>query len=927
MSPGGLLSRDVQLRAALGAALLTGLVLLLYLFLPLAPDQQGANSPAASPVSEYGELPLGFSPNTGSQPAAVEFSTSTDAGSVALTRRGAVIAPSADAAAPVRMTFEGSAVSSPAGLERLPGVVNDFRGKNPSDWRTNVPTFGKVTSPGVYPGIDVDYHGRDGTLEYDFRVAPGADPSRIGVDFGRAPVRAAAGGDLVIGRGDAAIRQRAPVAYQSGADGREPVSSRFEIDGGVVGFELGAYDRSRALVIDPLVIAYSTYLGGAEADYINAIALDGSNNAYVAGATTSTDFPTQGAYQGAKAGPAESDYEAVDAFVTKLNPSGSAIVYSTYLGGARNDEVQGVAVDSNGSAYLGGETYSDDFPVTAGAFQTAPGKAGGYKDAFVAKLNASGNALSYSTRLAGTGGDEVTAIDVDSSGAAYVTGITGSYQGTDQTPFPVGNTIPGGGPTGYQHGDSAFVTKLNGNGTNIVYSSYVTSGGQNHSSQGQGIAVDSTGHAYITGNISGDLLPTTASKYEGDTAGNSSDGFFMKLGAGGNSIDYSTYFGGTSDDYPNDVAIDSTGRAFIAGSTQSGDGYDLKNQYQGHRGLEYPDAFLTEFDPSQSGSDSLLYSSILKGDSYSAASSVDIDAAGHAYIGGTTAGSSTFPAVDPISSDTGSAFVAKFDTSQSGTASLIYSSTIPSRTSGIAGAGVSGLAVSGTDVHVAGTAQNNYYPSTAGAFQEYTDSSAGYYTPDGFVSKITYGTGSDTTAPDTSITAGPASGSTTSDSTPTFEFSSTESPSSFECNVDGTGWGTCSSPYTTSTLGNGQHSFQVRATDGSNNTDQSPAAVTFTVDSGPPLDTTPPQTTIQGAASRVVKSRRLPVSVRFSFSSSEAGSSFRCKLDSGAYKSCSSPKSYSLGRGEQTLSVKATDQAGNEDPTADKVEVTVKKKH
>ncbi|UJA19073.1 hypothetical protein HJD18_01865 [Thermoleophilia bacterium SCSIO 60948] len=910
--------------------MLTGLALLLA---PLAAELPRADSPTASPASAYGELPLGFSPNTGSQSSAVEFSTSTAAGSVALTRDGAVITPNAPGADPVRMTLAGAALSKPAGTERLPGVVNDFRGNDPSQWQTNLPTFAKVTYPSVYPGIDVDYYGRDGTLEYDFRVAAGADPSRIGVDFGGEPVRVAPSGALVVGRGEAVIRQAAPVAYQSGPDGREPVASRFEIDRGVVGFELGGYDTSRPLVIDPLVLAYSTYLGGADADYINDIALDGSNNAYLVGDTISNDFPTQGAYQGTKGGPTSGDYDRADAFVTKLNPSGSALIYSTYLGGERNDLARGVAVDASGNAYLAGETRSDNFPVTQGAYQTTPGRTGGYADAFIAKLNPSGSALSYSTRLGGTSDDEANAIAIDSSGNAYVTGITNSRSDATADPpqsrFPIAGIFPGGGESGNGYSDDAFVTKLNANGTNIVYSDYIASTGLNDSSQGQGIAVDSSGRAYVTGNISGPNMPTTASKYEGATpgpgGGNSSDGFLLRISATGAALDYSTYFGGTSDDYPNDVAIDSSGRAFVAGSTQSGDGFDFKNEFQRHQGLVYPDAFLTVLDPSQSGSNSLAYSTLLDGTQAASAAAVEVDSAGHAYVGGYTSGPSSFPAKDPISnSSQGSAFLTKFDVSQSGANSVIYSTTLPQ--GGFLGAGVSGLALSGTDAYIAGTTQNTTYPSTPGAFQQQSDSTAGYYTPDGFVSKITETDGSDTTPPETTITGGPTNGSTTSDSTPTFNFESSETGSSFGCSVNGSAPSPCSAPFTTSQLSEGTNTFSVVATDAAGNTDQSPASVTFTVDTGPPPDTTPPETTTKGADARTIRSRKLPVSVKFEFSSSEPGSSFRCKLDSGAYKPCTSPKRFTIGRGVHRVYVKATDAAGNEDATAAVVRVTVKKK-
>ena len=730
------------MRAAAGAGLIA---LMLSLILALALQSAGPGAPhvgTASISDSYGTIPLGFAPNAGGRGDA-GYSTSTAAGSIVLTHRGAMIAPSAKGADPVLMRLDGARASAPVGADRLQGVINDFRGNDPSGWRANVPTFAHVSYPGVYPGIGVDYYGRDGTLEYDFRVAAGADPSRIAIDFGDAPVRVVGNGDLLVGRGDAAIRQDAPVAYQPGPDGRTAVDSRFRIEGGAVGFELGSYDRSRPLVIDPLVLAYSTYLGGNDDEDLNGLAVDGSGNTYLAGATLSANFPTTAG------APQASRSASTDAFVTKLNATGTALVYSTYLGGDGISLATDVAVDSAGNAYLTGWTRATNFPgITVNSYQHVPSGSQGWEDAFVTKLNATGSSVAWSTYIGGDRPDQPNAIAIDSSGNAYITGKTSSSSGAPgnvHVPYPVTSPFPGGTESGNLFGDDAFVSKVKSDGTTLLWSDYLNSTGLNDSSQGQGIAVDSTNHTYVVGNVNGDTFPKV-NQYEGSTHnqanGVTTDGFLTKIAPSGGSLDYSTYFGGTDNDYPADVAIDSSGHAFIVGGTISGDTFDLKNQFQGHQGVVYPDAFLTEIDPSLSGANSLLYSTLLDGTQDASASAVAVDSAGDAYVGGSTGSGSSFPKVNPISSTaTGAAFLAKFDTSQSGANSVVYSSTIPTNPSGVGGAGVTAVGVLGTDAYLAGSTNNTFYPTTNGAYLQASASNASYQKDDGFISKLTFSSG------------------------------------------------------------------------------------------------------------------------------------------------------------------------------------------
>ena len=287
--------------------------------------------------------------------------------------------------------------SQAAGHDELPGKSNYFIGNDPAKWRTNISTYAKVKYEGVYPGVDLVYYGNQGQLEYDFVVAPGADPGLVTLAFeGARDVHIDARGELVLGVEGGEVRQHKPVVYQEVAGVKQEVAGRYVMKGTrQVGFRVAAYDPSRPLIIDP-VLVYSTYLGGSGDEVGRGIAVDGAGSAYVTGNTSSTDFPTT-------AGAAQTTFAGgTDAFVTKLDATGSGLVYSTYLGGSGSDIGHGIAVDGAGSAYVTGITESTDFPTTAGAAQTT---LAGVVDAFVTKLNATGSGLIYSTYLGGSDDD------------------------------------------------------------------------------------------------------------------------------------------------------------------------------------------------------------------------------------------------------------------------------------------------------------------------------------------------------------------------------------------------------------------------------------------------------------------------------------------------------------------------------------------
>jgi len=508
------------------------------------------------------------------------------------------------------------------GTDELAGTSNYFIGNDPTKWRTNVPTYAKVKYEGIYSGIDLVYYGNQRQLEYDFIVAPGADPRRIAFDVsGAKRIRRDAHGDLVLKLGEGEIRWHKPVVYQEKEGERRLIGARYAITHtGRVGFELAKYDASRPLYIDPMI--YSTYLGGSSSDEGFAIAVDGAGNAYITGYASSKDFPiTPGAFQ------TVCESGCVSAFMAKINPGGSALVYSTYLGGSANDWGDAIAVDSAGNAYVTGITYSTDFPITPGAFQKIC-NGGSYcsptGDAFVSKLNPSGSTLVYSTYLGGSAYDWGYGIAVDNAGNAYVTGQTSSAD------FPTKNPLQ-------QHwaGDyDAFVTKFNPDGSALVYSTYLGGGGYDG---GYGIALDNAGNAYVTGATGSTNFPTTPGAIQTSSHGYL-DVFVSKINAAGSALDYSTYLGGSKYDSGHGIAVDSAGNAYVTGNTNSPN-FPVMNPFQPNWGGGDNDAFVFKLNPSGSA---LVYSTYLGGGFTDFGYGIAVDSAGNAYVTGYTS-SANFP--------------------------------------------------------------------------------------------------------------------------------------------------------------------------------------------------------------------------------------------------------------------------------------------
>lgn len=518
-------------------------------------------------LESYGKMPLHFEVNQGQTDTRVKFLSHANGYSIFLTSDEALLElrntvqdksvvanipgphPSmvgGDVGRVVRMKLRNANLAAKiTGAEELAGTNSYFIGNDPAKWRTHVPTYARVKYEGIYSGIDLVYYGNQRQLEYDFIVAPGGDPRHIQFDIrGANRIHRGVNGDLVLKIGADEIRWRNPTVYQESNGTRQLIPAHYVItDVDRVGFQVSKYDTSRTLYIDPVL--YSTYLGGQGGDSGAGIALDGGGNVYVTGSTASANFPvTAGALQ---------TVCGSCVFVTKLNPSGSALVYSTLVGGSAQQWGTGIAVDSAGDAYITGLTSSTDFPT----LNPAQAVIRGSFNAFVFKLDSTGSALVYSTYLGGSGSDQGSGIGIDSAGNAIVAGWTTS------TDFPTKHPLQ----STYGGGDyDAFVSKLDPAGSALIYSTYL---GGSSSDQALGIAVDSSGNASITGWTSSTDFPTKAALQP--YGGGSQDAFVAKINSAGSALVYSTYLGGSNFDQGYAIAVDSSGNAYVSGSTQSPD--------------------------------------------------------------------------------------------------------------------------------------------------------------------------------------------------------------------------------------------------------------------------------------------------------------------------------------------------------------------
>jgi Putative Ig domain/Beta-propeller repeat len=756
----------------------------------------------------YGDLPLSFEANQGQADARVRFLSRGNGYTFYLKSSEAVLTfspepmPGAKNAQPVVLRMQLADADSQAqvdGIDPLPGRSNYFFGKDPSQWRTGVPTFRKVAYQGIYPGINLVFYGNQRQLEYDFVVAPGADPGAIKlVVDGALKLAVQADGSLLLHSVGGDVRLLAPRIYQDIEKGvKHEIAGGWHLAGNnTASFLVATYDHSKALVIDP-VLTYSSFLGGSEKNTVNRIVVDAAGNAYVAGFTAPGDFPAAPTPLASSFGGGTASRGA---FVAKIDPTGSNLLYSTYLSGSADEEAAGLAVDSTGNVYVTGYTHSTDFPVL-NAFQATckTSKSGVCANAFLTKISANGNALVYSTYLGGSGNDTAKSLAVDAKGSAYVVGTTSS------TDFPAtagsAQTECGGACT-----QNAFVAKFDPTGAKLSYATYLGGIGSDSAAD---IAIDASGNAYVTGQALSADFPLASAFQKScalDTASTAGacvgTAFVTKIKADGSALLYSTYLGGRLGSTGSGIAVDAQGSAYVAGSTQSAD-FPVLKAFQKTCGLDAisgacsVDIFLTKFAASGK---SLVYSTYLGGSGHDEASAIAVDASGRAHVVGYTE-SADFPVVGAVQTHlkgSSDAFVARFNAA----GSTLEFSTYHGGSSTESGTGIA-VDVKG-DAYLAGQTSSADFP-TSHPFQS---SCVGACTS-AFVTKMTLPQANSaptiTSANSTTFTVGTLGTftvTTTGTPTPTTDDGAATLPTGVTYTDNGDGTGTLTGTPATGTTGN-----------------------------------------------------------------------------------------------------------------------------
>lgn len=678
------------------------------------------NADLTKQVAEaYGRLPISFEANQGQLPGEVKFFSRASGFGMFLAPGEATMLLRSTGETPrtaaLRMKLMGANLAAPAkGAKELPGKTNYFIGNQPAKWRTNIANFERVEFSGVYPGVDLAYYGNNREVEYDFLVAPQANTDQIALQFPNAhSVKIDdATGDLCLETAVGTVRQKRPLVYQEMDGQRQLVAARYEMRGSrAVGFELADYDHDRQLVIDPVLI-YGTYLGGTDHDTGYDVTVDSAGNAFVTGNTYSIDFPTTaGAYKTVLA-PGAGNVLWMDAFVTKLNATGTALVYSTYFGGASGSEIgTGIAVDNQGNAYFTGTTTASDLPTVNPAQATKSAA----DEAYVAKLDPTGSTLVYSTYLGGNNSDLGGRIVVDPvTGDAVVGGETYSPD------FP---TTPGAfrsamcpGPNCSISTWDAYVSKYSANGarqwTTLLGGFPGIGGGV------AGLVLDPGGNIFLTGATNSSSFPVTPGAYQPQNSGGF-DAFVAKMNPTGTALIYGTYLGGgLQSDRGAAIAIDAAGNAYVTGQTESSPfpttvgAFD--NSFNGGE-----DVFITKFNPSGTA---LIYSTFLGGTSADRGRGIGLDATGNVFVAVETLGG--FPTLNSLQQPVAATNIALAELNPAGSA-LVFSSYLGA-------GGPRGLAMDGSrNVYLTG--EGIAIPTTPGAFQPVRVNSSRH---DGFVMKI-----------------------------------------------------------------------------------------------------------------------------------------------------------------------------------------------
>jgi hypothetical protein len=697
-----------------------------------------SSRPKAEPkwTEAYGKLPLSFEENHGQTAKEVRYVSHGSGYELFLTPQEAVLAlrpnmpndlsplhraafiraareaNKASRMTAIRLRLEGANPNPQiSGADRLPAKVNYFIGNDPKKWHTDVPSYARVKYMGVYPGVDLVFYGNQRRLEYDFIVAPGADPKTIALKVtGARKMRINLRGDLSLSVPSGEVVFQKPLVYQDVKGERREIAGGYAIGADhLVRFAVGSYDRSEPLIVDP-VLNYSTYLGGGSDDAGFAIAVDGSGNAFIAGQTISTDFPP-GTKVGFGTAPSPNSGAS---FVAELNPAGTQLLYSTYLAGSitsKFDSASGIAVDSAGKVYVTGGTFAIDFPVSSpiAGFRPGPNPSNVNGTSYIAKLDptATGaNQLVYSSYIGGTngtilaGGDFGQAIAVDSNGVAYVAGYTDSTATTTISSLPNFPVVNGFQPALGTPDGNAFLakidTKISGSGS-LVYSTYLGGTGANaaarlfYGEDALGVAVDANGNAYLTGATTSTDFPMTSPTPNGFQSaappGNTQGTVFVtKIDTTkppGTQLVYSTYLGGAVFEQANAIALGPNNVAYVTGTTESLTIPAMPAGAYQPTGDASGTAFIGLIDTTQSPANSLKYYTFLGGTNSASGTGIKVDAQGNAYVGGTTS-SANFPFPPKASivggfeptypaGATSAGFIVKLNPAHGGTTDLLYS--------------------------------------------------------------------------------------------------------------------------------------------------------------------------------------------------------------------------------------------------------------
>lgn len=615
----------------------------------------------------------------------------------------------------LKMKLEGVKTDAKfTGEGEMQGRTNYLRGTDPSAWQSDVPSYSSVTQSGVYNGVDLVWHGlSDGATRYDFVVQPNADPNQIKLTFnGADKLQLDRDGNLLIETEAGMMVQNKPFTYQDTENERKTVASNFVISGKSVSFNLGEYDRSKPLTIDPIVnlsnLAYSTFVGGTTNEQVYDVAVDADGYTYITGFTGTSGFPvTPGAYD-----PTGNGF--IDVFVTKIAKDGSGLVFSTFLGGTDNDQGRSIALDIKNNVFVLGTTKSTNFPITANTYDTT---ANGDEDVFVTKLKADGTGLLYSTYLGSTGIEDGGAIAIDVNGAAYITGMTNS------TGFPV---TPGAFDTSWNGYYDAFVAKLSPKGNTLEFSTFL---GGTSAEYTRGLALDKDNNVYVTGYTQLEppiTFPTTPGAYDISHNGDF-DVYVTKLNPTGTSLVYSTFIGESGGDYASNIAVNSKGQAYVTGSTKNPNYPTTAGSYDVSFNGGDRDVFVTKLEADGS---KLVFSTFLGGSDSENGYSIALDVENNVYVSSYTRSPNYPVTINPYDLSYNGSFDSAMSVLNPKGIGLLYSTYI----GGDGNDTTPYLALDPTgNVYLSGIASHNTidYPTTPGAFDQTHN---GFY--DVFVTKF-----------------------------------------------------------------------------------------------------------------------------------------------------------------------------------------------